>query len=183
MERFAAIDFETANGKRSSICSVGIAIVEDNKVIDSIYSLVRPTPNYYTQWTTAVHGLTAYDTNLSPDFEEVWAGIAGKLADLPLVAHNSPFDEGCLKAAHENFDLAYPKYPFYCTCRLSRKLFPFLENHQLHTVAAYCGYDLKHHHHAMADAYACAHIAATMMRQQEVESLEELVRVSYRSLR
>ena len=45
MERFAAIDFETANNQRSSICSVGIAIVEDNKVIDSIYSLVRPTPN------------------------------------------------------------------------------------------------------------------------------------------
>lgn len=178
MERFAAIDFETANGKRCSICSIGIAIVEDYKVIDSIYSLVRPTPNYYTQWTTAVHGLTASDTNLSPDFEEAWAGIAGKLTDLPLVAHNSPFDEGCLKAAHETFDLAYPKYPFYCTCRLSRKLYPFLQNHQLHTVAAHCGYDLAHHHHALADAYACAHIAATMMRQQEVDSLEELERSS-----
>ena len=30
MERFAAIDFETANGKRSSVCSVGIVIIEDN---------------------------------------------------------------------------------------------------------------------------------------------------------
>ena len=30
MERFAAIDFETANGKRSSICSIGIAILEDD---------------------------------------------------------------------------------------------------------------------------------------------------------
>ena len=27
MERFAAIDFETANGKRSSICSIGIAML------------------------------------------------------------------------------------------------------------------------------------------------------------
>lgn len=174
MERFAAIDFETANGKRSSICSIGIAIVEDDKVIDSIYSLVRPVPNYYTQWTTAIHGITAYDTNLSPDFEEVWAGIAGKLEDLPLVAHNSPFDEGCLKAAHLAYDLAYPEYRFYCTCRLSRRMYPFLQNHQLQTVAAHCGYDLTYHHHAMADAYACAHIAATMMRENEVERLEDL---------
>ena len=174
MERFAAIDFETANGKRSSICSIGIAIVEDNKVIDSIYSLVRPTPHYYTKWTTAVHGLTAHDTYSSPDFEEAWAGIAGKLADLPLVAHNSPFDEGCLKAAHQAFDLAYPKYPFFCTCRLSRRFYPNLINHQLQTVAAHCGYDLTHHHHAMADAYACAHIAVTMMREKGVERLEEL---------
>ena len=55
MERFAAIDFETANGKRSSVCSVGIVIIEDNHVIDQVYSLIRPYPNYYTQWTTAVH--------------------------------------------------------------------------------------------------------------------------------
>ena len=63
MERFAAIDFETANGKRSSICSIGIAILEDDWVVDSIYTLVRPTPNFYTRWTTAIHGLSAEDTN------------------------------------------------------------------------------------------------------------------------
>lgn len=133
MERFAAIDFETANGKRSSICSIGIAIIEDNKVIDSIYTLVRPYPNFYTRFTTAVHGITMQDTIDSPDFEEVWSGIAGKLQDIPLVAHNSPFDEGCLRAAHEAYDLAYPKYQFYCTCRLSRRMYPFLVNHQLQT--------------------------------------------------
>ena len=118
MERFAAIDFETANGKRSSICSIGIAIIEDNKVVDSIYTLIRPYPNFYTRFTTAVHGITMQDTIGSPDFEEAWAGIAGKLRDIPLVAHNSPFDEGCLRAAHEAYDLAYPKYQFYCTCRV-----------------------------------------------------------------
>lgn len=177
MERFAAIDFETANGKRSSVCSVGVAIVEDNRIIDQVYSLIRPYPNYYTQWTTAVHGLTPADTNNAPDFEEVWAKIAPKIVDLPLVAHNSPFDEGCLKAAHMAYELAYPKYPFYCTCRLSRKMYPFLVNHQLHTVAAYCGYDLRNHHHAMADAYACAHIATTMMREKNVDTLQELMEV------
>lgn len=175
MERFAAIDFETANGKRSSVCSVGVVIVEDNQVIDQAYSLIRPYPNYYTQWTTAVHGLTPEDTNEAPDFEEVWAKIAPKIADLPLVAHNSPFDEGCLKAAHMAYELAYPKYQFYCTCRLSRKMYPFLVNHQLHTVAAYCGYDLTNHHHAMADAYACAHIAVAMMREKGVNTLQELL--------
>ena len=58
MERFAAIDFEIANGKRSSICSIGVAIIEDNKVIDSVYMLVRPYPNFYTRFTTAIHGIT-----------------------------------------------------------------------------------------------------------------------------
>ncbi|MDH6356781.1 3'-5' exonuclease [Parabacteroides sp. PF5-9] len=174
MERFAAIDFETANNKRSSVCSVGIAIIENDLVVDSIYSLIRPLPNYYTYWTTAIHGLTPEDTNDAPDFEEVWAPITPLLEDIPLVAHNSPFDEGCLKAVFQAYDLAYPKYEFYCTCRLSRRYYPFLENHKLHTVSMYCGYDLTNHHHAMADAYACAHIAATMMREKGVKRLAEL---------
>ena len=179
MERFAAIDFETANGKRSSICSIGIAILEDDWVVDSIYTLVRPTPNFYTRWTTAIHGLSVEDTNDALCFEEAWESIAPKLKDLPLVAHNSQFDEGCLKAAHEVYDLAYPKYPFYFTCRLSRKMYPFLVNHQLQTVAAHCGYDLTQHHNAMADAYACAHIALTMMREKEVDTLEALMASCY----
>lgn len=31
MKDFAAIDFETANGKRTSVCSVGIVIVRNGK--------------------------------------------------------------------------------------------------------------------------------------------------------
>ena len=61
MERFAAIDFETANGKRSSICSIGIAILEDDWVVDSIYTLVRPTPNFYTRWTCLLYTSDAAD--------------------------------------------------------------------------------------------------------------------------
>ena len=35
MENFAAIDFETANNERTSICSVGIVIVRNGKIVDS----------------------------------------------------------------------------------------------------------------------------------------------------
>ncbi len=31
---FAAIDFETANGQRSSVCSVGIVIVRNGQLVD-----------------------------------------------------------------------------------------------------------------------------------------------------
>jgi DNA polymerase III epsilon subunit-like protein len=54
----------------------------------------------------------------------------------------------------------YPRYTFFCTCRASRRTFgKLLPNHQLHTVTAHCGYDLKKHHHALSDAEACAKIA------------------------
>ena len=34
MKNFAAIDFETANQQRTSVCSVGIVIVRDGEIVD-----------------------------------------------------------------------------------------------------------------------------------------------------
>lgn len=39
-----AIDFETANQQRTSVCSVGIVIVRDGEIADSYYSLIKPEP-------------------------------------------------------------------------------------------------------------------------------------------
>ena len=47
MKDFVAIDFETANGQRSSVCSVGIVIVQGGEMVDSFYALIKPIPNYY----------------------------------------------------------------------------------------------------------------------------------------
>ena len=163
MKDFAAIDFETANCERSSVCSVGVVVVRDGKIEDTFYSLIHPEPNYYNYWCTEVHGLRRRDTECSDVFPDVWAKIEPMIAGLPLVAHNSPFDEGCLRAVFGVYQMDYPEYEFYDTYRTARRAFPELENHQLHTVAAACGYDLKNHHHALADAEACARIAMKIL--------------------
>lgn len=160
MKDFAAIDFETANGEPTSVCSVGAVIVREGEVIEKIYRLICPYPNYYNYWNTKVHGLTRRDTDAAPLFPEVWTEIAPFLVGLPLVAHNSPFDERCLRATLSHYGIEWPGYEFYCTCRASRRLFgKELPNHKLETVAARCGFDLTRHHHALADAEACAKIA------------------------
>ncbi len=162
MMDFAAIDFETANEQRSSVCSVGVVVVRNGEITDSFYSLIHPEPDYYTYWTTRVHGLCSADTENAPVFSEVWKQVAPKIEGLPLVAHNKAFDESCLKAVFRTYQLDYPDYQFYCTLQMSRRIWKGLPNYQLHTVAAYCGYDLTRHHHALADAEACAHIALTL---------------------
>jgi DNA polymerase-3 subunit epsilon len=164
MKTFAAIDFETANHHSSSVCSVGIVIVRKGIITDRIYSLIRPEPEWYSYRHTKIHGLTAKDTANEKIFPHVWQEIVSKIADLPLVAHNSRFDEGCLRAVHKVYQMDYPDYEFHCTCRASRKLFgKSLPNHQLHTVSAHCGFDLTNHHHALADAEACAVIALKIL--------------------
>lgn len=159
---FAAIDFETANGSRSSVCSVGVVVVRGGEVVDRFYSLIRPYPDYYTYFTTRVHGLTRSDTDGAPSFPEVWGQVAPLIEGLPLVAHNRPFDEGCLRAVFQAYGMPYPEYRFYCTLRASRSRL-CLPDHRLHTVAAACGYDLENHHHALADAEACAAIALRIL--------------------
>jgi DNA polymerase-3 subunit epsilon len=164
MNAFAAIDFETANPYRTSVCSVGVVIVRDGVFADSFYSLIRPEPEWYARRFTQIHGLSAADTADAPIFPTVWRQIEPMIAGLPLVAHNSAFDEGCLKAVFRMYGMDYPDYEFYCTYRASRRAFGnTLPNHQLHTVAARCGYVLEAHHHALADAQACAWIARELL--------------------
>ena len=164
MTDFAAIDFETANECRSSVCSVGVVIVRGGEVVDSFYSLIHPEPEYYQWFCQQVHGLGPEDTDDAPVFPDVWAQIEPMIEGLPLVAHNSPFDEGCLKSVFRVYRMDYPDYEFYDTLAESRRLYgSSLPNHQLQTVAAACGYDLTRHHHALADAEACAAIALKIL--------------------
>ena len=174
---FIAIDFETANQAPSSVCSIGVVMVRNGQPADRFYSLIQPEPNYYSYWCQQVHGITQSDTDEAPVFSKVWERLERCIADvffseqscddlryqiatLPFVAHNSRFDERCLKEAFKVYQMDYPDYRFYDTLTASRRQFGHtLPNHQLHTVAAACGYNLHQHHHALADAEACAAIA------------------------
>ena len=160
---FAAIDFETANNERSSVCSVGVVIVRNGEIVDSFYSLIQPEPNYYNYWCQRVHGLGCEDTDNAPLFPEVWAQIEPLIEGLPLVAHNRPFDESCLKAVFRVYRMDYPDYEFLDTLCVSRRVLPYLPNHQLQTVAEACGFCMQNHHHALADAEACAWIAREIL--------------------
>lgn len=107
---FCAIDFETANAERCSVCSVGIVIVKDGEIVDKFYSLIQPEPDYYCYWNTRVHGLTQKDTMDAPVFPKVWEQVEPLIEGLPLVAHNARFDEGCLKAVFKVYQMDYPDY-------------------------------------------------------------------------
>lgn len=156
MTDFAAIDFETANQERSSVCSVGIVIVRNGEITDKLYRLIQPEPNYYSYFNTRVHGLSANDTDNAPVFPRVWKKIEPYIEGLPLIAHNSSFDEGCLKTVFRVYQMDYPDYDFHCTLKASRKQLKGLPNYQLHMVSSYCGYEMRNHHEALDDVYACA---------------------------
>jgi DNA polymerase-3 subunit epsilon len=143
-----------------------VVIVRKGKITEKIYRLIQPEPNWYHWKNTEIHGLTIKDTDNAPVFPDVWREIAPRITGLPLVAHNSPFDEGCLRAAHRCYGMDYLDYKFHCTCRAAHRVFKKdidCKNYQLHTISALCSYDLTNHHHALADAEACAMIAMRIL--------------------
>ena len=158
----AAIDFETANFERSSVCSVGVVTVRGGETADTFSSLIKPEPEYYTYRCSQVHGLCTTDTENAPTFPDVWKQIEPLIEGLPLVAHNKAFDESCLKAVFRVYEMDYPDYEFHCTCIASRRHWRGMSN-TLDAAAARCGFFMENHHHALADAEACAAIALKIL--------------------
>ena len=179
MTDFIAIDFETANECPTSVCSIGAVLVRNGEIVKTFYSLIKPEPNYYKWFCQNVHSLSHEDTDDAEVFPYVWELLKERLLDgneilsedttgnpdaLPLVAHNACFDERCLREVFRCYRMDYPEYIFHDTLKAARVHYSAtLKNHQLPTVAAACGYNLDDHHHALADAEACAWIAREIL--------------------
>jgi DNA polymerase-3 subunit epsilon len=85
---FTAIDFETAQGYRWSICQVGLVRVESGIITHEIDLLVQPPDNYYWQRFTEIHGISARDTINAPTFDQIWHKIAPFIENQNVIAHN-----------------------------------------------------------------------------------------------
>jgi DNA polymerase III subunit epsilon len=146
---FTAIDFETAQGYRWSICQVGLVRVVDGDVVAKLDLLVKPPYNYYWKNFTAIHGISAKETRNAPTFDEVWPVIEPYITGQLVVAHNSRFDFGCIKSTLEFYDVAYPIFDGECTYKLFGK-----------SLKSLClEYDIfLNHHNALSDAMACARL-------------------------
>ena len=164
MDNFIAVDVETANNERTSICAVGAVKVIGGIIVDRKYSLVCPEPNWYASFCTRVHGLTDEDTWNAPSFGTVWKEWADWMGGLPLVAHNAPFDSGCIKAACRMYGLE-PPAEFYCTLAAARKSIPrsSCPSKSLDMLCDFFGIPLKNHHNALDDAEACAKLAIILL--------------------
>jgi DNA polymerase-3 subunit epsilon len=178
--RFVAIDFETANYSRLSICAAGMAVFEDGTLTESLYWLVRPPKGHgwFREDFIECHGLTHLDVLDAPEFSAIASEFLGrfKRADY-VVAHNAEFDIGHLRGVLNHFGLACPEFTYLCTCELARRVWPSLPNHRLDTLACHIGHTFNHHD-AQADAEAAGRVLLGMMKQVSVRSPGDLLRVA-----
>lgn len=155
--RFVAIDFETMEYYRASVCSLAIAVIENNKIVKKFYSTICPPSKNEEYHCVKTHGLHYRDVKNSPDFPTVWEKIDKIIDGCPLIAHNAPFERSCINACNELFG-TNNEYYYIDTIKLSKKYLKNLENYKLDTVCESIKHDLKNHHCAEDDAIAAAKI-------------------------
>ncbi len=159
---FTAIDFETAQGKRWSICQVGLVRIENGSIRDRLSLLVQPPGNYYWNNFIEIHGITPEHTANAPTFNAIWKQIEPYITGQIVVAHNGfAFDFQCLNQTLAYYNIEVPSFSGHCTYKIFRA-----------NLASLCrthGIKLNHHD-ALSDALACAELFQLHLKQNNVNS-------------
>lgn len=157
MKNFVAFDFETANSSRHSICSVGMVFVKDGKIVDSIYQLINPEEEF-DSFNIAIHHITPDDVKDAPTFDVFYNSIKDKIESQLMVAHYLAFDGYALRDNLTKYAIQPCNNQLLCTYQLSKRLIQGKASYSLNTLCQHYGIDITNHHHALADAKACAEL-------------------------
>ena len=172
---FVALDFETATSERSSVCSIGIAVVEDGVIVDKAYWLVKPRNNHFDPYNTYIHGISAKDVMNEPEFCDLWPQIKPYLENRIVLAHNASFDMSVLRYVLDESEIPYPTLSYSCSWMISKKHWPELSCHKLNFISEQLGIQFKHHN-ALEDATACAQIVIQVCKEKGSISMDNLVK-------
>ncbi|MEX2375300.1 MAG: 3'-5' exonuclease, partial [Dehalococcoidia bacterium] len=161
MSGFVAIDFETANERRSSPCSVAIVRVDGDRVVESWSTLINPEQPF-ARINISIHGIRPDDVQGAPTFPEVLPRILETVqAAGILVAHSAAFDVQVLTGTASRYEQDMgDTLPFACTWVFSRHWWPgwpsYSLGHVVDRLALASELEGAGHHDALWDATASA---------------------------
>jgi DNA polymerase-3 subunit epsilon len=162
---FVSVDVETACGRVSSICQIGIVGFRGGDIAFEYETLIDPR-DYFSSFNTRIHGITADHVAGKPCFGDLHGIIDGHLTGRVTVAH-SYFDKGALGAACRVHDRTLIDANWLDSVRVAKRAWPELESHRLNIVSRHLSIRLKHHD-ALSDARAAGLI---VLRAVEVTGI------------
>ena len=148
---FVSVDVETACGRVSSICQIGIVGFRNGEIVSEYETLIDPR-DHFSIFNTRIHGITADHVAGKPCFGDLHEIIDGHLAGRVTVAH-SYFDKGALTAACRVHDRSMIEATWLDSVGVAKRAWPELSSHRLNIVSNHLGIRLKHHD-ALSDARA-----------------------------
>ncbi len=155
---FNAIDVETANADRSTICQIGIVHVRGGRIEDTWESLINPE-DWFDPTNVAIHGITEDAVEGAPTMPQVREELRRRLRDSVLVSHTA-FDRFAFERAMDKYGLDRLNVAWLDSAKIVRRAWPDKYGHKgygLSSVAYDLGIEFRHHD-ALGDAQAAAKI-------------------------
>lgn len=160
---FTAIDFETANEKRHSACSIGLVQVRGGQIAETRQYLIRPAELRVSPMNYGVHRISAEQLRPAPTLAQLWSLIEPFLREQVVVAHNAAFDMSVLDHSLTAHQLPAPELRALCSVKLMKASHPGLSGYRLNELAAHFGLSLNHHD-SLSDALVCAELTMRALR-------------------
>ncbi|KOX22331.1 hypothetical protein ADK67_24080 [Saccharothrix sp. NRRL B-16348] len=178
---FVVFDLETTGGRADgdAITEIGAVKVRGGRVIGEFGTLVDPERGIPPQ-VVALTGITQMMVTGAPPLSTVLPAFLEFAAGSVLVAHNSGFDVGFIKAACARLGYTWPKPTVVCTVKLARRVLSRDEapSCRLSALAHLFGVSVQPNHRALIDARATVEVLHHLLERVGsvgVHSLEELV--------
>lgn len=172
---FTAIDLVTANSDSASVCGVGLAKIQDGRIVDKATWLIKPPPGLerFDPINTEFHGIRAEDVASAADWEMSVEGILHFTCEDPLVAYNSVYNADVVLKASDCLNLDLPAKDFYCALELAQNQLD-LPRHTMKDVVAALKLPPLAQMEPAAKAVACAKIVLAIARVRKMGSLDEI---------
>ena len=181
--KFIAFDLETTGIKPTAdmIVEVGAVLFDGDRAVKGYGTLVDPGVPIPMD-ASAVNGITDEMVRGKPRIADVLGDFADFCGDLPLVAHNAPFDYKFLLDDVNLHRAAAPKGVVLDTLPLARKIFPRLPNYKLGTLVRHFGFPSGTFHRAEEDSDYCGRLFVKIVQTLEMRgepcSVADLVRMT-----
>ncbi len=163
--RFIALDVETANNDRASICQVGLACVSLDGSIATWSTYVDPCTRTWT--CTWIHGISQETVFGAPRFPVVLSMLTQVVTGHTVFQHSS-FDRSAINAACAQHGSLAPDWHWRDSVTVARRAWPELKGnggHGLKSLKSHLGLEFRHH-----DGEEDARAAAEVVLRAEAET-------------
>lgn len=173
---FAALDVETANSRRGSVCSLGVVVVEAGDIVSRHHWLCQPPEGMqqFDIFNSRLHGIVQDDVADQPSFGDRLQEVLRVIGDRPVVAHNAAFDIGAIRSGCDATGSDWPTLTYACTMAMARRAEPGLLSYGLPLVCDALQVPRGQHHRADQDAAAAAQIFLVLAARTGAPTLSAL---------
>ncbi|MDO6353569.1 3'-5' exonuclease [Caloramator sp. CAR-1] len=172
---FIVLDFETTGlyPETDKIIEVSALKYKDGIKVDEFHTLINPKIKIPSE-ITMINGITNAMVKNKPTLQVVLPNLLEFIGDLPIVAHNAPFDAKFLKyAVLYTYGEDTVNNEFIDTLNIAREIYPRLVNYKLETIKKYLQLNLESHR-AYDDTLVTAQIYLDYCKKKREEYMSQI---------